>query len=109
MTARTDDKVFNLSKGMVTMPPEMLVRMLWALIILGATATGAAAKFAWDANNQLRDMHEAIEQVGRTVEARTAERWTLTMMRRHDDEMRIHNPMIQVPDADDIHRRVMPK
>ena len=104
-----DERVFNLSRGMVSMDPALLIKMLWAVIILGSGATVTAAKFAWDANNELRDMKQAIADVGRMVENRTNDRWTLSMQRKWGDDLGRTNPMIAVPDTDSIHSKLSPR
>ena len=109
MMAGDNEPVFNLSRGLVSLDPGMLVRMLWAVIILGATATVTAAKFAWDANNELRDMQQSIAEVGRMVESRTTDRWTLSMQRKWSDDLGRTNPMIAVPDSDAIQAKLHPR
>lgn len=94
-------KPVDLSRGLVSMKPETLVRMAWggAVAIVAATLTVTA---------QLYAIHAQIEDVSRRVDGRTADRWTLSMEREEMNKLNRDNPMMKTPDVDEIWNRIRP-
>lgn len=83
-----------------------VIGLLWTLVVVGVTGVGLAARLAWDANNELRDLKEQQREVARTLSLTTTDRWTGAMQHYYTDELTRRNPMLVAPDSENIQRRL---
>jgi len=96
-----DMEPVDLSRGTFAMRPETIVRSLW--IICGIMVTGTVAVMS-----QLYALRGSIEDLNRKIDARTSDRWTLSMEREELNQLQRDNPMFHSPDADAIWAKIRP-
>ena len=121
-----NEPVVNLSSDVVV-SPAAIMRAVYTAIFLAVTGVVGAVKYAWDANNAWRDIHEEISKsqrsidqksqeihediakVQRTIDLKTVDRWTLSMQRKYSDDVARKNPMFIAPDVDEIATKLNPR
>lgn len=112
-------KPVNLSKGMVSVKPETLVRLLWTgagVAFSGLVAMVSATVYI---TNQINEVKQSINQattnvnsktddLARRIDSRTSDRWTLSMEREEMNRLQRVNPSFVPADVDEIWNRIRP-
>lgn len=105
-------KPINLSRGLVAMKPETIIRLGWGLVVVGATAAAAVITQLNGIHNDVtkteQTLREEIATCSRKIESRTNDRWTLSMQREWRYGILQSNPTIKAPDPDEIAHRILP-
>lgn len=109
----------NLSSGLVSFKPETIMRLLWTGAGVAFTGLIAMITATVSVTNQLNSVKESItlatsavnsktEDLARKLDARTADRWTLSMEREEMNRLQRSNPMFIPADVDEIWNRIRP-
>lgn len=90
----------------ITFRAGTVVKLLWTLIGVGAIGMVSATRFAWEANDERRNINEAIRALSAKVDKSSSDPWTGAMQHYYTDEFSRKNPMIQAPDSESIQRKL---
>lgn len=112
-------KPVNLSSGMVSIKPETIVRLLWTGTGVAFTGIIALVSATVSVTNQISSVKDSIalatgnvnsktEELARKLDARTADRWTLSMEREEINRLQRSNPAFVPVDVDEIWNRIRP-
>ncbi len=109
----------NLSRGMVNIRPETIMRLLWGGAGIALTGLIAMVSATVSVTNQLNQVKQSIsdattsvnaktDELARKIDNRTSDRWTLSMEREEMNKLQRTNPMFVTPDVDEIWNRIRP-
>jgi len=109
----------NLSRGMVNIRPETIMRLLWGGAGIALTGLIAMVSATVSVTNQLNQVKQSIadattsvnaktDELARKIDNRTSDRWTLSMEREEMNRLQRANPMFIPADVDEIWNRIRP-
>ena len=93
-----EEKVIDLSRSQLFVSPAVLMRLLYVLATIGIAGLGLGIKVALFAHDSVVLLNGRFDK----LEARTNDRWSLSMQRKYTDDLARSNPMLAVPDPDGI-------